>query len=102
MPKIQFSPEINFGHILMILALISTIAAGWLALSNTVTANTTRIIRLEIVLSDVANQFAATQERDTTRQIELARVLTQLQVDVSHMRDALDDDPTGTPHRFAP
>jgi 23S rRNA U2552 (ribose-2'-O)-methylase RlmE/FtsJ len=90
MPKIQFSPEINFGHVLMIVALISTIAGGWLTLSNTVTANTTRIASLEVVVSDVVNQFASAQERDTTRQIELARVLTQLQVDVSHMRNTLE------------
>lgn len=90
MPRVQFNPEINYGHILTLLALMVSLAGGWFVLTNTVAQNTLRLDTVETNVAELSTQVAEDRAVAISRQIELARTLTQMQADLTYLRDALD------------
>lgn len=90
MPRVQFNPEINYGHILTLLALMVSLAGGWFVLTNTVAQNTLRLDTVETNVAELSTQVAEDRAVAISQQIELARTLTQMQADLTYLRDALD------------
>jgi hypothetical protein len=90
MPRVQFNPEVNYGHLLTLAVLLVSLIGGWFMLTTTVTANTSRIDRHELAISELTATVAADRAADTARQIELVRTLTQMQADLGYLRQHLD------------
>jgi hypothetical protein len=79
--------SINLGHILTFTSIFCVVVAGWVTQVTTVSANTQRIDRLEVVITELVVANGVVRDADVARQIELTRVLTQLQADVAVLRN---------------
>lgn len=90
MPRVRFSPDFTVGNIITLLVLAVSVIGGWFTLHNSVSANTLAIENNSQAIREVRGDVRTLETSALTSQVELTRILTELQADVRYLRQTID------------
>jgi hypothetical protein len=97
----RVNPELTLGNLLTVAAMILGLTGSWFVMRLNVDQNTARIQALEVSVRAeldavrlevraVSDRGQSDREAALAQQIELTRVLTEMQTDIRYLREALD------------
>jgi hypothetical protein len=90
MPHLEFDPKFSIGNVITVGMLIVSLVIGWGALTSSVTSNAQEIQQVSTRVSVLETGLAALIRELASEKVDQARILTQLQTDMSYTRVAVE------------
>lgn len=90
MPHLEFDPKFSIGNVITVGMLIVSLVIGWGTLTSSVSSNAQEIKQVSTRVSVLETGLATLIRELANEKVDQARILTQLQTDMSYTRVAVE------------